>query len=761
MWSCKGCTETVSSRSKLLHHYKLKHSHFGRSSRYPCTYQHCPCTFKTWNALIVHQSKIHSTGAPHKKEAIFSCHICSCTDLTSEKDYFSHINAHLKRNETVICMFLGCDFKTNIYCTFKSHKNRKHSNHTLVDFKPEVVITTGISSVDELEANSEECVDVEQSDTAIPSNTHTEDLQKVIEHRFAAALLKLEHLVHVPTSAVDEFLGELDHLICSAPVPLSCDTVRDIFHQKNLSVDELIIRETVDAICSGNPVQRSIQKGGSLSTAYLRKQYYKDNFGVIEPVEYILDAKNKRRFQYVPILKSLQQLLSRGDIITQVVESHQRQEGTYSGVTHQYRSARDGSLFKENCFFAGEKPRIILSFYVDDFETCNPLGTSRKKHKLCAVYWVLANLPPGSHSALSSIYLSVLCKTDDVNTYGYDKIFQPLLQDLKTLEELGVYAPLLGESLKGTVFSVIADNLGAHSVAGFLQNFSGEYYCRFCTGTSSDIQVHSVASGAFSLRTKELHQTHLRQVKDSTSTSCFGVKRECVFTQNLSHFNVIFGYPPDLAHDVFEGIIPVELARCLTVLISKKYFTLAELNTAILKFPYKWADRTNKPHVVSQTFSRRKTVGGNAHENWSLLRFLPFLVGSRVPEDEPAWLILMDLKDITELVVAPVHSDDSLAFLESKILEHRQRYQTLFPDIKLIPKHHYLEHYPQIIRLFGPVVGQWTMRFEAKHSFFKQIIRHTSCFKNVPLSLASKHQLMIAYHLSSPCLNKSDLGGFS
>lgn len=340
--------------------------------------------------VIFHQSKIHTAGVPHKKEAIFSCHICSCTDLASEKDYFSHINAHLKRNETVICMFLGCDFKTNIYCTFKSHKNRKHRHHTLVDFQPEIVTTTRITSVNELEANSEECV--EQSDTAIPSNTHshTEDLHKVIEHRFAAALLKLEHLFHVPTSGVDEFLEELHHLIYSAAVPLSCDIVSDIFHQRNLPVDELVVRETVDAICSGNPV----------------------NFGVIEPVEY------KRSFQYVPILKSLEQLLSRGDIITKVVEGHQKQDGTNSGVTHQYRSTRDGSLFKENCFFAGEKPRIILNFYVDDFETCNPLGTSRKKHKLCAVYWVLANLPPGSHSALSSIYLSVLCKTNDVNIYG-------------------------------------------------------------------------------------------------------------------------------------------------------------------------------------------------------------------------------------------------------------------------------------------------------------------------------------------------------
>lgn len=61
------------------------------------------------------------------------------------------------------------------------------------------------------------------------------------------------------------------------------------------------------------------------------------------------------------------------------------------------------------------------------------------------------------------------------------------------------------------------------------------------------------------------------------------------------------------------------------------------------------------------------------------------------------------------------------------------------------------------IRQFGSVVGQWTLRFEAKHSSFEQVMRHTSCFKNVPLSLASKHQMMIAYHVSPPCLSKSDL----
>lgn len=107
--------------------------------------------------------------------------------------------------------------------------------------------------------------------------------------------------------------------------------------------------------------------------------------------------------------------------------------------------------------------------------------------------------------------------------------------------------------------------------------------------------------------------------------------------------------------------------------------------------------------------------------------------------------------------MAPVQNDESISYLESKIVEHRQRYLELFPDVRLLPKHHYLEHYPQMLRYFGPLTAVWTMRFEAKHGFFKKILKHTSCFKNVPLTLASKHQLMIAFHINSPSYGKSSL----
>lgn len=72
------------------------------------------------------------------------------------------------------------------------------------------------------------------------------------------------------------------------------------------------------------------------------------------------------------------------------------------------------------------------------------------------------------------------------------------------------------------------------------------------------------------------------------------------------------------------------------------------------------------------------------------------MIGDRVPEDDKAWEVLMTLKDVVELVMAPVHTDETLGYMESKISEHHHRYLDVFPSSKLTPKHHFLEHYPQL-----------------------------------------------------------------
>ena len=92
----------------------------------------------------------------------------------------------------------------------------------------------------------------------------------------------------------------------------------------------------------------------------------------------------------------------------------------------------------------------------------------------------------------------------------------------------------------------------------------------------------------------------------------------------------------------------------------------------------------------------------------------------------------------------------SIAYFECSISEHRQRCQELFPHEKELPKHHFLEHYPELIKYFGPLVTLWTMQFEANHSFFKQMARHTNNFKIIALTLVTKHQFMVGYNMLIP-----------
>lgn len=116
-------------------------------------------------------------------------------------------------------------------------------------------------------------------------------------------------------------------------------------------------------------------------------------------------------------------------------------------------------------------------------------------------------------------------------------------------------------------------------------------------------------------------------------------QEQCVLTDHLSHFHVSTGYPPDIVHDLFEGDVPVELARCIR---------FPKNNKLILTFPYKRGDKTNCPHLILRLFKTSNTIGGNAHGNWALLRFLPLLIGHILPEGEPAWQVIIDLKNMDD-----------------------------------------------------------------------------------------------------------------
>ena len=219
----------------------------------------------------------------------------------------------------------------------------------------------------------------------------------------------------------------------------------------------MVITDLVKRLCHLNPLGVAFSEEGPLGMVYKRNSYLKEHFSIVEPVEYILDANEGKTFQYIPILQPLSQVLKNSAIQEKVLKSVRQ-----CGSSCQYTSFHDGTHFKENKFLCGEELRLSLLLYYDDFKICNPLGNSHKKQKVTGVYWVFADIPSVLRSTLSSIYLSVLCKADDIKKFGYPQVLDPLLSDLKRLEEDGLFVPCLGKIIKGTVFSVIADNLGAH-----------------------------------------------------------------------------------------------------------------------------------------------------------------------------------------------------------------------------------------------------------------------------------------------------------
>lgn len=157
------------------------------------------------------------------------------------------------------------------------------------------------------------------------------------------------------------------------------------------------------------------------------------------------------------------------------------------------------------------------------------LGHPEKKHKVTAVYWVLGNIPVHLRSTLTSIYLAILCKAEDTKQFGFRGVLEPLLIDFQSLEKDGLFVPGLGKVIKGTVVSVVAGNLGAHSVAGFVKYFTGSYICWFCLGERSEFQSKEVRCECFQRRTKEQHTLHVQMAVPSPNrTPCYGVKKLCI-----------------------------------------------------------------------------------------------------------------------------------------------------------------------------------------------------------------------------------------
>ena len=142
------------------------------------------------------------------------------------------------------------------------------------------------------------------------------------------------------------------------------------------------------------------------------------------------------------------------------------------------------------------------------------------------------------------------------------------------------------------------------------------------------------------------------------------------------------------------------------------------------------------------------SLPGKASENWCLFRLLPCVIGHLIPSDNELWKIYLTLRHVCDIVTAPVVHQTWLQYLKSDTEEFLSLFIQVFPE-NVTPKMHFLIHYSRLIEVYVPLEVYGACVFEAKHNYFKRVANVVHNFKNICLTLATRHQMRQTWEMNA------------
>lgn len=648
------------------------------------------------------------------------------------------------KNLRLKCGQPGCAYRSfSTYSGFKKHLGKP-------DHPVDPVQDVATQSVSDMEFS----IDQPACSTGLPGSSITSNQIPVASQ-----------LTSMCGSVVAHLQGSgLSETIVQTIVSSMEEIVNDVQGQARGAVLKVVSSSSSDLTQKVEDSLKSLDNPFSMfNSEAKRKKYYYEKWEIVEPEEYVLgvrlDVRRDRitgvysevpvtdKYMYVPILSSLKSMFKNNDLKDAFLQDNLSEKGIYKDI-------RDGSYFQNHPLFAQQRHALQLLIYYDDFETANPLGSKRGIHKLGCVYFTLKNLPSKFNSVLLNVHLVSLFHTADVKTYGFDEIMKPLIRDLKILETQGVQLPFFDEPLLGTVFQITGDNLALHTALGYVESFSATHCCRFCLTNKEQIQsFFSENHPDLILRSKALYAEQCEELCENPTLHVYGVKKPCVFN-SLQYFHSTDNYAVDIMHDLLEGVVQYELKLVFFYLVKQGYVSMGLLSDRIQSFNYGYTNRKNRPSGLIMD-ENSKSLGLNATQSWCGLRNTPLIFGDVIERGNGHWSLLLILLQIVNIVFSPVLSDGLVSYLKHLISDHHALFKSLFPEKNLIPKHHFMLHYPRCIRKIGPLLHVWCMRFEAKHRYFKKSIKN---FKHITKTLVKQHQRQLAFQYENYDFKRLELG---
>ena len=82
---------------------------------------------------------------------------------------------------------------------------------------------------------------------------------------------------------------------------------------------------------------------------------------------------------------------------------------------------------------------------------------------------------------------------------------------------------------------------------------------------------------------------------------------------------------------------------------------------------------------------------------WTFARFLPFIMGHKIADDDEYWHNYLCLMEIVDIVFAREIDVELCGYLESLINDHHMTFVELYPHASITMKMHSMVHLPRLI----------------------------------------------------------------
>lgn len=660
--------------------------------------KHCNKNFSKNQTFVIHMS------TSHRFASSFSCCYKKCTrNFSSLSSLKKHIHS-LHNNDNVCMLNVAAKNKKIFHSTQETQLVSRNINEQTIENE----LTSDVP---------QDC-----------SNANLKEKFEVSILKYASTLYSNDR---INRSVVQEMLNHTSELITSL---FSC-LLNKLTSPDKADYNDIVSVLSTDLFSSINSEYKRFQLLTNLNLLIMPKPYLIgrmfDSKSCSSATSSSLNIKQCEG-QIISLRILLKNFLEIPNVLNEMLIYIQSEEANVDYISSIFNS----NLWKSLKNKYKNKTILPLFLYYDDFETGNPLGTQAGVHKLGGMYFSFAGLEQKYASRLENIFLWGLFYSSDRIFFSNTDVFRPFLDELKFLESEGVL--INNQRIHFVVPLLLGDNLGINSIIGMTESFSSNHFCRLCFSHKSLTQSMTTEDfGTF--RNRNNYNIHLEE-------NSHGIKSECIWN-DLPYFHNTENIHFDCMHDLYEGVCRYDFGKILKNLIfEKKYFTINLLNNRTKFFNHSEVDVGNRIPPIPISQIEKELIIMSAAEMHAFVTYFSFIVGDLVDPSDRTWHFYLLLFNIVHIASKNSTKKSELIYFQNLVRTHHELYISLFNG-KLTPKFHFLTHYSKVIQNVGPLSKLSSIRYEAFHRISKCNSNIVSSRKNLPYTLALKHQLKLAYRL--------------